>query len=78
MNPSIKHNFDIVEDFFRPTTLNLGYDYASIMHYDPTAFAKPGTVTLVATKPNITFGHAKELSLLDIAKANALYKCGML
>ena len=48
------------------------------MHYRPTAFAKPGTVTLVAIKPNITFGQAKVLSPLDIAKANALYKCGML
>ena len=57
-------------------TLNYGYDYASIMHYDPTTFAVPDTEAIVSSKPKIHLGGAAELSPLDIAKANALYKCG--
>lgn len=56
--------------------LNLGYDYASIMHYSPDTFAIPGTEVIISTKPNIIFGDAAELSPLDVAKTNALYQCG--
>ena len=57
------------------TTLNLGYDYASIMHYGATTFARQGTSALVANNPNIPIGDAQELSPLDAAKANRLYNC---
>ena len=57
------------------TTLNLGYDYASIMHYSATTFAKQGASALVANNPNIPFGDTQELSPLDAAKANLLYNC---
>jgi hypothetical protein len=59
-------------------TFNFGYDFASIMHYSPTTFASPDTEAIVANQPDIVFGDAKELSPLDIAKANALYQCGEL
>ena len=57
------------------TTLNLGYDYASIMHYSATTFARQGVSALMANDPNIPIGGAQELSPLDAAKANLLYNC---
>ena len=50
-------------------TLGLGYDYASIMHYDDLG----GVIT---SKGDVPFGNAEELSPLDIEKANRLYNCG--
>lgn len=54
-------------------TLGLGYDYASIMHYDDLG-------GLITSKDNVPFGNAEELSPLDIAKAIRLYNqtCGEL
>ena len=57
------------------TTLNTGYDYASIMHYGTTTFARQGTSVLNANNPNIPIGDAQELSPLDAVKANLLYNC---
>ena len=58
-------------------TLGYGYDYASIMHYTGTSFAKSrSNPTIVATDEGIVFGSAQELSPLDVLKANALYRCG--
>ena len=58
-------------------TLGYGYDYASIMHYRNTAFAKSySRPTIVAKDEGIVFGVAEELSPLDILKANKLYGCG--
>ena len=64
--------------FGRTNLLGYGYDYASIMHYSRKAFSANGQDTIVARDPSIPFGNAGELSPLDIAKANALYKCGKL
>ena len=50
-------------------TLNLGYDYASIMHYRSLG----GTIT--SKFSNIHFGDGAELSPLDVAKVNKLYHC---
>ena len=61
------------------TTLGYGYDYASIMHYHRSAFTKHfWRQTIVAKDEGVVFGRAKELSPLDILKANKLYKCGKL
>ena len=49
------------------TTLGLGYDYASIMHYDSYFF--------IRNNPTIPIGGAQELSPLDAEKANRLYNC---
>ena len=58
------------------TTLGIGYDYASILHYSATTFALPNTATIESVDSNIPFGEAKELSPLDAAKTNLLYQCG--
>lgn len=50
------------------STFGLGYDYASIMHYDSLG----GVIT---AKIDVPFGNAEELSPLDIEKARRLYAC---
>ena len=57
-------------------TLGLGYDLQSIMHYRRNTFSKDGSDTIQAKDPSVTsFGNSRQLSSLDIAKANALYNC---
>ncbi len=57
-------------------TFGYGYDYASIMHYRGNSFQRQrGSSTIIAKDANIVFGSARELSPLDILKANALYSC---
>ena len=50
-------------------TLNLGYDYASIMHYSSLG-------GIIEAKADVPFGNAEELSPLDIEKTRRLYNCG--
>jgi len=59
-------------------SLGSPYDYGSIMHYSSKAFAIFGTVSISSKIPNMPFGHAPELSPLDISQTNLLYKsqCG--
>uniref|UniRef100_A0A3B3TVU2 Metalloendopeptidase n=1 Tax=Poecilia latipinna TaxID=48699 RepID=A0A3B3TVU2_9TELE len=67
-----EHNFD------KKQTNNLGtpYDFTSVMEYDNKAFSKNGKPTIVAKcNPNLKFGHAKQMSVNDIARVNKLYKC---
>ena len=71
---------DLLSAFYKlregeANTLGYGYDYASVMHYSSDTFAVSGRDTIVSRQPNIPVG-GKELSPLDIAKTNALYKCG--
>ena len=56
-------------------TLGLGYDLQSIMHYRRNTFSIDGSDTIRAKVPTTSFGVSRQLSPLDIAKANALYKC---
>ena len=70
----LENQFEIVPES-RATTLGIGYDYASILHYSPTAFAMPNTQTIQALDSNIPVGNAEELSPLDAAKTNLLYQC---
>ncbi|EDW12863.1 seminal metalloprotease 1 [Drosophila mojavensis] len=54
-----------------------GYDYGSIMHYRSTGFSKndkPTIVPLIAGYENL-IGTRQELSMADIRKLNAMYKC---
>ena len=58
-------------------TLGLGYDLQSIMHYNRGTFSRNGLDTIQPKDRRITsFGNARQLSPLDIAKANKFYNCG--
>ena len=58
-------------------TLGLGYDLQSIMHYNRKTFSRNGLDTIRAKDTKVTsFGNARQLSPLDIAKANRFYNCG--
>lgn len=61
--PSKKHNFDKHITDGR----NLGkYDYDSIMHYSESAFALPGTQTLVPKVSGVQIGQRDHASVSDI------------
>ena len=63
----------------RTNTLGLGYDIQSIMHYDSRTFSRNGLETIRPKDQTIiTVGNARELSPLDVAKANRFYNCGKL
>ena len=49
------------------------YDYASIMHYGPTAFSKSGRPTIVPKAPQAPIGQRDGLSQLDRAAIGQLY-----
>ena len=58
------------------TTLDLQYDYDSVLHYGNKFFSKNGRPTIVVTKtPWITLGQRHGMSKLDYAKINVLYDC---
>lgn len=62
----------------RVDSLNSPYDFSSIMHYNATTFAKPGTnaiETIDPTKQKL-IGQRIRLSKEDIFQINKLYKCG--
>jgi hypothetical protein len=74
VRPSSKHNFQqrIVE------TVDLGqYDYGSIMHYPPSAFAIVQGATTIKPKkplpPGVVMGQRNGLSAGDVASVEALY-----
>ncbi|KAL1117781.1 hypothetical protein AAG570_004096 [Ranatra chinensis] len=59
-------------------TLQLPYDYGSVMHYRPAAFSRDGSSpTLLATDPAAaaSMGQRVRASNLDLAKLNRLYRC---
>ena len=56
-------------------SLGVGYDYNSIMHYNPTLYSRNGHATIKALDPSIPVGQARELSALDIEQTNRLYRC---
>ena len=57
-------------------SLGVGYDYNSIMHYDPHLFAVDRRKeTIIALDPTIPVGRQRVLSQLDILQTNLLYKC---
>ncbi len=73
-----KHNFEIQMD---ARTFGLPYDYASLMHYEPTAFSINGEPTIVPKKAGVEFlSNAKKLddqifTELDIKTVRILYSC---
>uniref|UniRef100_A0A8C7Y9V9 Metalloendopeptidase n=1 Tax=Oryzias sinensis TaxID=183150 RepID=A0A8C7Y9V9_9TELE len=71
IKPGKQGNFDVKMG----DTLNLPYDFGSIMHYGTSYFSKDGSPTI---QPNegVNIGQRKRLSQLDIQKINRLYRCG--
>ncbi|CAH2245697.1 astacin-like metalloendopeptidase [Pelobates cultripes] len=59
--------------------MSLPYDYASVMHYQNTAFTNtPGQATIVAKgNPSLQFGQSTGMSPLDVIKLNKLYNCNV-
>jgi astacin len=59
------------------TVLNQGskYDYASVMHYETTAFSTNGRPTMIPRRAGVTIGDAQELSPTDIAEVRHFYGC---
>eukprot|EP00106_Octopus_bimaculoides_P007885 XP_014775327.1 PREDICTED: meprin A subunit alpha-like [Octopus bimaculoides] len=57
-------------------TQNLPYDYNSIMHYGPHAFAIDRAIpTIIPLKKNVVIGQRSGMSQLDIIQLQRLYKC---
>ncbi|XP_019635478.1 PREDICTED: zinc metalloproteinase nas-31-like [Branchiostoma belcheri] len=70
-----KHNFNKrTED--ESSTLDLPYDYGSVMHYGNTLFSVNGQPTIRALFPFTgTMGQRDGMSAGDIEKINTLYNC---
>jgi Astacin (Peptidase family M12A) len=50
-----------------------GYDFGSIMHYNPQSYSKSGKKTLVAKVPGVKVGGANDLTPKDVAGIAELY-----
>ncbi|XP_040057145.1 hatching enzyme 1.2 [Gasterosteus aculeatus] len=64
---------------FKTDSLDLPYDYSSIMHFGMYAYSQDGEPTIIPKNSqnsnNIRLGQATALSHLDTMKINKLYKC---
>lgn len=70
------------QNFKKYNTLNfnISYDFGSIMHNGPTAFAKDKRKRTIGAResyiaPGMAMGQRSSLSPQDILKLNAMYKC---
>ncbi|XP_067834101.1 meprin A subunit beta [Heptranchias perlo] len=71
-----EHNFNKYDDK-ESTSLNIPYDYTSVMHYSSTAFnngSEPTIVTKIADFSNV-IGQRLDFSDYDLQKLNRLYNC---
>ncbi|XP_063353908.1 hatching enzyme 1.2-like isoform X2 [Pelmatolapia mariae] len=61
---------------FRTDTLDLPYDYGSILHFGKYAYSQRGEATILPKdNNNIQLGQALSLSHIDRLKINRLYNC---
>ncbi|KAM8857123.1 uncharacterized protein ACB058_008903 [Synchiropus picturatus] len=61
---------------FKTNTLDLPYDYGSIMHFGMYAYSEDGEPTIVPkNNKNVKLGQATTLSPVDKMKINKLYNC---
>ena len=60
---------------YRIDSLNVDYDYHSIMHYGKNAFSKNNLPTILPRREDITTLGNDRLSPLDIKQTWLLYKC---
>ncbi|XP_075825350.1 meprin A subunit beta-like isoform X1 [Microtus pennsylvanicus] len=71
-----EHNFNIYDDSVSDS-LNVPYDYTSVMHYSKTAFqngTEPTIVTRISDFENV-IGQRMDFSDYDLLKLNHLYNC---
>ncbi|XP_069011356.1 hatching enzyme 1.2 [Embiotoca jacksoni] len=62
---------------FKTDSLDLPYDYGSIMHFGTYAYSQGGQPTIIPkNSKDIKLGQASALSHIDKLKINKLYKCG--
>lgn len=73
-DPTLTHNFDKVGWLAGEHLGN--YDFGSIMHYGRTAFARPGTETIVPKTAGVTIGQRSAMSSGDISAVNEMYSSG--
>ncbi|XP_028249912.1 low choriolytic enzyme-like [Parambassis ranga] len=62
---------------FKTDSLDLPYDYDSIMHFGRYSFSQDGQPTIIPKNSQIIkLGQANSLSHIDKLKINRMYKCG--
>ncbi|XP_037052873.1 meprin A subunit beta [Peromyscus leucopus] len=74
--PGREHNFNIYDDSVSDS-LNVPYDYTSVMHYSKTAFqngTEPTIVTRISDFEDV-IGQRMDFSDYDLLKLNRLYNC---
>lgn len=71
IDDSQKHNFDKQET----NSLNVPYDYSSVMHYGPKDFSVNGQDTVTPLDASAQIGQRDGMSENDILKINKLYDC---
>ncbi|CAF3988560.1 unnamed protein product [Rotaria sordida] len=64
-----KYSFEVTD------TLNLPYDYNSVMHYSKTAFSMNGRPTIITKDPDVWIGQRNSLSATDIEEIRKYYDC---
>ncbi|XP_075692885.1 astacin-like metalloendopeptidase [Rhinoderma darwinii] len=60
-------------------TLNIPYNYNSIMHYSSTTFSNTSGMTSLVPKPdpNVFIGQRTGLSSLDVLMINKVFACSL-
>ncbi|XP_072460587.1 meprin A subunit beta-like [Notamacropus eugenii] len=71
-----EHNFNTYDDTVSDS-LNVPYDYTSVMHYSKTAFQNGTEPTIVTRIPDFldVIGQRMDFSDYDLEKLNRLYNC---
>ncbi|XP_042603297.1 LOW QUALITY PROTEIN: meprin A subunit beta-like [Cyprinus carpio] len=71
-----KHNFNLHNEN-ESSSLDVPYDYGSVMHYSKTSFSKDREPTIVTKIPEFldVIGQRMEFSDSDLLKLNRLYNC---
>ena len=64
-----KYNSSTVYTFGTP------YDYASVMHYEATAFSSNGQPTITPLQAGVTIGQRYNMSSIDIQEVRLFYNC---